>query len=256
MQRVRLLGIPVDLMSMDETVALAIAAMRSRSLCRHVALNVAKFVKMRHDSDLQRDVIDSDIIGIDGMGIVLALRLLGCKAERVSGVDLMEQLIERCATEGLRPYILGARRDVLDRAIMVLQQRHPKLEMAGSRDGYFKAEDEDRVVAEIASSGADCLFVAMPTPRKERFLFRNAQKLKVPFIMGVGGSVDVIAGHVNRAPGWMQAVGLEWFYRFLQEPRKMWWRYASTNSQFAIILIVTLVRHMIGRPALERIERP
>jgi N-acetylglucosaminyldiphosphoundecaprenol N-acetyl-beta-D-mannosaminyltransferase len=101
------------------------------------------------------------------------------------------------------------------------------------------------VVAAIGASGADCLFVGMPTPRKERFLARYRDTLNVPFIMGVGGSFDVLAGKVNRAPSWMQRTGLEWAFRLLQEPGRMWWRYATTNLAYAGLLFGVLGRRIL-----------
>jgi N-acetylglucosaminyldiphosphoundecaprenol N-acetyl-beta-D-mannosaminyltransferase len=118
---------------------------------------------------------------------------------------------------------------------------YPGLAFAGSRNGYFKAEDWPEVVRQIALSGADCLFVAMPSPHKERFLNAHAAELGVPFVMGVGGSVDVMAGVVTRAPLWMQEIGLEWFHRLLQEPRKMLGRYIRTNAAYAVMLVRALM---------------
>lgn len=121
--------------------------------------------------------------------------------------------------EGFRPFLLGATSDVLEKAVDAID----------ARDGYFGPQQETKVVEEIIASGADCLFIAMPTPRKERFLARHRDSLGVPFIIGVGGSFDVFAGHVSRAPKIMQSMGLEWCYRVYQEPRRMLWRYARTN---------------------------
>lgn len=251
MRRVYFIGTPVDLVSVDETVAAAGRAITTRTPLRHVALNVAKFVKMRSDMELHRDVSKSDVVGIDGMGIAWALWLFGAgRVERVSGVDLMLAMMDWCARHEYRPFILGAQPDTLARAAAVAQTRYPGLQFAGLRDGYFKADEEVDVVAAIRASGADCLFVAMPTPRKERFLHQYGGRLGVPFIMGVGGSVDVLAGKVSRAPIWMQRSGLEWVHRLLQEPRKMAWRYASTNTAFVGILLRAAAGCAIGRRAL------
>jgi len=253
--RILFLGTPMDLISSEETVSRALAAMQGGPPAVHVAINVAKFVKMRSDDELRRDVEQGDIIGVDGMGLVLALRLLGQRrVERVTGVDLMFALLDQCAQRGLRPFVLGARRDVLERAAAVARERWPGLDIAGLRDGYFSAREEEDVVAEIRSSGADCLFIAMPTPRKERFLHRHGRALGVPFVMGVGGSVDVLAGAVSRAPFWMQRSGLEWLHRLIQEPRKMFWRYASTNAAFAAIVARALVARLFGREAVRRVS--
>ena len=234
---------PVDILDFDETVAIAEQAMASRKPVIHVALNAAKLVKMRNDDELKQDVSNADIIGIDGMAISWALKILGRPgAPRVSGVDLMMALLHQCAKNGCRPFILGAKQDVLERAIAQAQHRWPGLEFAGVRNGYYGKEDEAAIVEMIRSSGADCLFLAMPTPRKERFLAAYGDQVNVPFIMGVGGSVDVLAGHVSRAPRWMQKSGLEWLHRLLQEPRKMFWRYASTNCRFLLLLLLAKLR--------------
>jgi N-acetylglucosaminyldiphosphoundecaprenol N-acetyl-beta-D-mannosaminyltransferase len=253
-RRVDFLGVPIDLLSPDHTVAVALGAMVTRRHVRHVALNVAKFVAMRTNNELRQDVLSSDIVGIDGMGIVLGLRLLGLRhVERVSGVDLMFRLLQECATAGRRPYILGARQDVLAQAAARACGRYPGLTFAGLRNGYFTPQDEAEIVATIAASGADCLFIALPTPAKERFLHRYAGTLGVPFVMGVGGSVDILAGHIGRAPAWMQASGLEWLHRLLQEPRRMIWRYTSTNTRFLAILVSAVLRRALGQNPLRPI---
>ena len=238
-----MMGTPLDLLSMAETVALAEGAMRSRQRLQQVVINVAKLVSMRANPDLQMDVAESDVISIDGMGVLWAARLLGFDAkERVTGIDLMHALIARCAHNGFKPYFLGAREDILQKAMAKLRQAHPGLEIAGYRNGYFSQEEEEQVVTDIRNSGADCLFVAISTPMKERFLHQHRDQLGVPYLMGVGGSLDVVAGLVSRAPQWMQKRGLEWLYRLLQEPRRMWRRYLVTNTKFAILLIFELIR--------------
>lgn len=248
--RVRFLDLPVDVASMEGTLDRACDAMRTRRRLQHVALNVAKLVNARTNPLLKQDLETADFVGIDGMGIVLGLRLAGIKgAERVAGIDLMMELLARCAKEGFRPYFLGATPEVVARAADVATERFPGLRFAGIRDGYFDAAEEPSVVEAIRASGADCLFVGMPTPRKERFLAQYRDALDVPFIMGVGGSFDVLAGKVERAPPWMQRTGLEWLHRLLQEPGRMWRRYASTNLAYAGLLCGVLWRRMLGRPS-------
>ncbi len=226
--------------------------MRTRKPTQHVALNVAKLVKARSNAELRSDIVESDIIGVDGMGIVLAARLLGMGTpERVAGIDLMQGLLAACSEHGLRPYFLGARQNVLERAMAVARGRWPQLDFAGARNGYFRPEEEGSVVAAIRESKADCLFIAMPTPQKERFLHRYRDELNVPFIMGVGGSFDVLSYQVDRAPHLLQRAGLEWAYRIYQEPGRMWWRYASTNAVFAGLLGKALIGRALSRRAAE-----
>jgi N-acetylglucosaminyldiphosphoundecaprenol N-acetyl-beta-D-mannosaminyltransferase len=214
-----------------------------------VALNVAKLISLQSNAELREDVISSDIVGIDGMGIVLALKLLGYpNVSRMAGVDLMDSTLALCARKHYRPFFLGARSDVIKTAMLLTQARHPGLVFAGYHDGYFKEQDEDDVLKQIQQSGADCLFIGMPTPRKERLLRMWRDRLNVPFIMGVGGGLDVLAGKVKRAPMWMQNTGLEWLYRIYQEPSRMWWRYLRTNT----IFVGYLFRLLLSRASRQR----
>jgi N-acetylglucosaminyldiphosphoundecaprenol N-acetyl-beta-D-mannosaminyltransferase len=235
------LGVPVSSLTLAQTIAAADQAMQSGQVLRHVCINVAKFVAMRSNPELDRDVRSSHIVSVDGMGIVWGARLFGIEVpERVTGVDLMEGVLSLCATKGYRPYFLGGSPDVVQKAVSNTQARYTTLAFAGWRDGYFKAEEEIGMVAAIRSSGADCLFIGMPTPQKERFLARHLDALGVPFIMGVGGGLDVLAGRVRRAPRFVQDVGLEWLFRTIQEPRRLGPRYLKTNTAFAAILAKAL----------------
>jgi N-acetylglucosaminyldiphosphoundecaprenol N-acetyl-beta-D-mannosaminyltransferase len=231
---------------MAETVELAHEAMRSRKRLQHVALNVAKLVNMRRDPVLAADIVSSDLVGIDGMGIVWGARCLGLPVmERVTGIDLLSQLLALCADRKFKPYFLGGTREIVQRSVDQMLKKYPTICFAGFRDGYFKPEEELEVVSEIRKSEADCLFIGMPTPRKERFLAFHRDDLNVPFIMGVGGSFDILAGEVCRAPTPMQASGLEWLYRIYQEPRRMWWRYVKTNTVFAGIFVRAAIHHYL-----------
>jgi N-acetylglucosaminyldiphosphoundecaprenol N-acetyl-beta-D-mannosaminyltransferase len=236
------LGVPIDGLTLSETIAAADRAIQTRQTLQHVCVNVAKLIAMRTDVELDRDVKSSHIVSADGMGIVWAARLLGLSLpERVPGIELMEGIIQLCATNGYRPYFLGARPDVLQRAIGNIKQQFPRLALAGSRDGYFRADEESEVVAAIKSSCADCLFIGMPTPKKERLLARHRDDLGVPFIMGVGGGLDVMAGYVRRAPRFVQGIGLEWLFRTAQEPLRLGPRYLVTNAAFAVIIAKALM---------------
>jgi len=248
LMRSEFMGCPVDILTFAETIELARAAMRKRVRTHHVALNVAKLVNMRFDPVLSSDVAGSDVVGIDGMGIVFGARLLGIQVpERVAGIDLFLNLMSVCAEEGFRPFLLGGTDRVVRKAAAEIAARHPALSFAGVRDGYFAPREELEVVNAIQASGADCLFIGMPTPRKERFLAAFRDSLGVPFIMGVGGSFDVVAGKVDRAPSKFQEYGLEWLYRVYQEPRRMWWRYARTNTVFAGLLVKEIIRRKFTR---------
>jgi len=242
-QRIEFLGAPLDLVSMAETVARADAAMTSGHRLQQVVVNVAKLIHMRTDEELRQDVMDSDVINIDGMGVLWGVRLLGYRVpERVTGIDLMLTLIAHCERAGFQPYFLGARQSVLEDAIARLTVDFPSLVIAGYRNGYFTEDEEQAVVNEIHASEAHCLFVAMSSPMKERFLRHYRDQLGVPFLMGVGGSLDVVAGTVKRAPCWVRQAGFEWLFRLVQEPRRMWRRYLMTNTIYFFLLLGEMAR--------------
>lgn len=243
MSRIRLLGLPLDPVTMEETVAIVEGMVAKGGVHQHVVLNASKVVQAQSDAAL-RDAIEScDLINADGMSVVWAGRLLGEPVpERVAGIDLMERLLARAAERGWTVYLLGARQEVVERVARIEQERHPGLLIAGYRNGYWPAQEEDAVVSEVAAARPTLLFVAMPSPKKEQFLARHRAVLQVPFVMGVGGSFDVVAGVTARAPLWMQQLGLEWLYRLGQEPRRMARRYAVGNTQFVMLLLRELRR--------------
>lgn len=241
-RRISFLDAPMHALTMEETLAIATEAMRRRRPLHHTVVNVAKLVAMRDNAELREDVATADMINVDGAGVLWGARLMGHRVpERVAGVDIMEQLFAVAAREGFRPYLLGAEQQVLDAVVDRLGREHPSLVVAGARNGYFKPEDEAGIIADINASGADCLFVAMPTPRKERFLKQYRPDLGTSFVMGVGGSFDVYGGKVARAPRLVQRLGLEWLFRIVQEPGRLWKRYATTNSAYAVLLLKALL---------------
>jgi N-acetylglucosaminyldiphosphoundecaprenol N-acetyl-beta-D-mannosaminyltransferase len=205
--------------------------------CQHVVVNVDKIVKANRDPRLLEIINRCDLINADGMPVVWASRLLGHPLkERVAGIDLFLALVERAAVNGWGVYFLGAREDVLAEAVGVLVAQCPKLKVVGRRSGYWAADEEHTVVEMIRAARPDLLFVAISSPQKERFLGQYARELSIPFSMGVGGSFDVVAGRTRRAPLWMQRTGLEWFFRFLQEPRRMFRRYFIDDPYFLVLL--------------------
>ena len=134
----------------------------------------------------------------------------------------------------------------MDAFITEVKRRHPELEIAGGRNGYFARDEEAGIARDIAASGADCLFVAISSPVKERFLRSHRDTLNVPFLMGVGGSFDVIAGRRIRAPRWMRKGGLEWLFRVLQEPRRLARRSLVANAKYAVLLTGSLIERAVS----------
>lgn len=231
------LGCAIDRLDMAETVAHCERIVERGEFAQQVSINAAKLVAMRDDPALRTAIGKCELANADGQSVVWASRLLGDPLpERVAGIDLMLQLFALAERRGYPIYILGAREDVLETAVRRLGERFPDLRIAGYRDGYFDEGESPEVVAEIAASGARLLFVAISSPRKERWLDEHGAQLGVAFAMGVGGSIDVVAGITRRAPASLQRLGLEWLYRLLQEPRRMLRRYLVSNLRFSLLI--------------------
>jgi N-acetylglucosaminyldiphosphoundecaprenol N-acetyl-beta-D-mannosaminyltransferase len=240
--RIDLLGSPVDAVDMDGAVERCEAAIAARHYLQQVSVNASKFVAMSKDPELSAMVAESDLVTADGQSVVWTARLLGTPLpERVAGIDLMERLLAAADRRGYRIFVLGARREVLDTALERLYERYPSLTIAGTRDGYYEESEVAKVCEEIRASRPDILFIAMSSPRKEHFLRDHGKDLEVPFAMGVGGSIDVIAGLTRRAPRLLQRLGLEWAYRLAQEPRRLFSRYLHTTVRFAWMVLRALL---------------
>lgn len=235
MSRIDLMGCPVDALTMEQTLARIEQIIDAGVPRQHMAMNANKFLSMASDPELRRVVRNSALVNADGAAIVHAARVLGTPLpERVAGVDIMQRVMAMAPEKGWRIYLLGAKQQVVDDVERIAKERHPGIQIAGSRNGYFEDEDEPEIVAQIREARADVIFVAISSPKKEKFLGRWMSEMRVPFCMGVGGSFDVMAGVVSRAPRWMQEHSLEWSWRLMQEPRRMWRRNVYGNGGFAL----------------------
>ena len=242
--RIEILGCPIDALTMKETLELIDYALQNNKHLHHADVNASKLVKMKEDSELFESIVNADIINADGMAIVWASHILGKPLpERVSGIDLMQNLVKLSYKKKYKIYFFGATEEVVRKVVEKYSMEYSPDIIAGYRNGYYSEEEEPLIAEQIAKSGANILFVGISSPKKEKFLYKYRNTLKsVNLIMGVGGSFDVVAGKVKRAPKWMQKIGLEWFYRFLQEPRRMWRRAFIDNTKFLWLLIKEIVR--------------
>ncbi|MDY0086955.1 MAG: WecB/TagA/CpsF family glycosyltransferase [Coriobacteriia bacterium] len=244
--RGEIFGVPLDLLTMDETVDACVELAERQQAAQHVVLNAGKVIMMHDDRRLHSVVSGCDIVSADGQSIVWAGRVLGLDVpERVAGIDLMARLLAEAEQRGWPVYFLGARDEVLESCVTRLTAQHPRLVVAGQQNGYF--DDGWQVARTIKDSHAKLVFVGISSPKKEYFLAEHLRDMGPVFAMGVGGSFDVIAGVTRRAPAWMQRSGLEWFYRFAQEPRRMWRRYLVGNARFIGLVMREKVR---GKPAV------
>jgi len=240
-------GVEIDQVTMGQVVASAERAIRDRTKMHISVVNVAKTVNMRADLLLRESVVRGDVVLADGMPLKWVSQLRGhAIPERVAGVDLMYELFGLANQQHLRVYLLGARDDVLHRVVRFLMERYPNMALAGFRNGYFPDCEAKNVALAIRRARADISVVGMPSPRKELFLRRWSNFMGVPVCHGVGGSLDIVAGIIKRAPPWMRCAGLEWLYRLLQEPSRMWKRYARTNLIFLGLVGFCLLCRRVG----------
>jgi N-acetylglucosaminyldiphosphoundecaprenol N-acetyl-beta-D-mannosaminyltransferase len=243
------MGCPIDNLSFDETLKCIDEFVEKSGHHYQISINVHKLLSYRSDSAMREVVEHADLLSVDGQPLVWASHLLGTPLKaRITGIDLMEALIARSARKGWRVYFLGARPEVVRSVTERYAHEFPQLRIAGSRDGYWTSTEEQGVVDAVCAAKPDMLFVAISSPKKENFIREHLEALNVPFVMGVGGSFDVVAGVTRRAPRWLREIGFEWFWRFLQEPRRMWRRYFVEDARFLSLVARELMkRGGIGR---------
>lgn len=239
LKKIVFLGIPLDALTMQDTINMIDLAILSNRRISQVSLNAGKLVSMQKDKDLFRSVVCADIINADGQSIVWAARLFNQRLpERVAGCDLMQNLIELASKRKYKCFFFGAQEEIVKKVVEICTQKYSTEIIGGYRNGYFTKEEEPLIAKQIAESGSKVLFVALSSPIKENFLFQHRKILEsVNFTMGVGGTFDIIAGLTKRAPKWMQHIGMEWVYRLLQEPERMWRRYLVGNLIFIYLVI-------------------
>jgi len=244
--RAMILGVPVDKMSLDECVARLDESVRTKKPRHLVLVNAAKIVKARYDKELADIIHAADLVGADGVPVVWTSRLLGDPLPgRVNGTDLMERLLALSMQKQYKLYLLGATEHVIEKAAEKFRELYPTLNLVGYRHGYFNSfEEEVKAAEEIAKAQPDILLVGMGTPMKEKWVRRHINRFNVPVIHGVGGSFDLYGGQTKRAPKWMQNWGLEWLYRTMQEPRRLWKRYLFTNIAFIFLAAGAIIKRL------------
>jgi poly-beta-1,6-N-acetyl-D-glucosamine synthase len=248
-RRAELLGLEFDAVTIDAAVARCLELCQEPDSNTIITANSSHLCMMRRDPELASACRAGRLILADGMSVVWALRASGQPVpERVAGVDLMARLLAAAGEHQLRVYFLGAKHEVVSTLVQRSLAKHPGIEIAGFHDGYFGPGDHPRIIEEIRASRAHMLFVGMPTPFKETWVERHREHLRVPVIIGVGGSFDVLAGFIKRAPHWVQIAGMEWFWRLMMEPRKLWKRYLTNNSEFSWLAGLEVIARRLGRP--------
>jgi len=248
-KRINILGSPMDSMTMEQSITRCLEWCADEHPAHTlITLNASILMMMRGNQALHDACTSGDVIVPDGVPMVWASHLLGTPlAGRVAGVELMQRLFEASHRERLRIFLLGAKQEVIDTLQSICADQYPGMVIAGVRNGYFNESMYPEVIRQIRESQSDILFIGMPTPFKETWGERHRDEFNTSVIIGVGGSFDVVAGFVKRAPVWMQKAGMEWFWRLMMEPRKLWKRYLVTNSQFLYYLGLEVVRRRLLR---------
>lgn len=242
--KVAIFDVQVDVLSMNETLAKVVQAIKNHEQIEHVGINSSKVVQMQADPKLKKIVQQASMISIDGFSMVKAIHwVYGIKPERVTGIDMMVRLLKIAEDNGFSVYFLGTKQIILDRMLTNIRQQYPLLKVAGARNGYFKRAGEAKIIEAINASQADILFVGITSPFKEYFINRHKKALTPSLLMGVGGSFDVLSGEIERAPEFMQKHGLEWLFRFSKEPKRLFKRYTIDNIQFMRLLIKQKNQH-------------
>lgn len=226
-QRLRVLGIPVDCLDMQQAVSAVDEMVAADSVGNYlVAINPEKIMAARKDPHLTELIEHAAILIPDGIGVVMACRFLHrAEIQRVPGADLMQAICRESVDKGQRIFIYGAQEEINRQAVVELEIRYPGIQIVGRSNGYVSAADMPSLVDKINHSGADIVFVALGSPRQEEWMRQYGPTLNARVCMGIGGTLDTIVGHVKRAPVAFQHLGLEWLYRLISQPsriRRQW----------------------------------
>ncbi|MGI6551825.1 MAG: WecB/TagA/CpsF family glycosyltransferase [Clostridia bacterium] len=225
--RVEILGAQIDGLTMEETLQKIESFIQEGTPHQAITLNAEILYRAVHQPALMEIINQADLVTPDGAGILWAARKLGRPVpERVTGIDLLQEIARKGASAGWKLFLYGGKPGVARQAAANLQKQYPALEIAGTAHGYLTEEEMPSLIEEIREARPQILLVALGAPKQEFWIKENLRKTGVPVAIGVGGSFDVIAGHVKRAPVWAQKAHLEWFYRLVKEP----WRYKRMMS--------------------------
>ena len=229
--RIKILGINIDPLTMAETVEKVDRIIIEKSPLHLMGVNADKINQCHSDEVIKKIVNESGIINADGASVVLAGRFLGQSIpERVAGIDLMQELLNLSNRKGYSVYFLGAKEEVLQDMLSIFKETYPQLEVVGFRNGYFTENDEEAIQEDIRVKNPDLVFVGITSPKKEYLIQKFLDNGLQAVFMGVGGSFDVLSGHIKRAPLWMQKSHLEWLFRVANEPKRLFKRYFVGNE--------------------------
>ena len=220
-KKVTILGVPVDAITMGEAVARIDGFIEKRTPVLVATANAEMLMRATHDGALRRILQGAAMVTPDGAGTVWAAHHLGhAMPERVAGYDMVQELMREAPAKHRRIFFFGSAPGVADKAKKKAEQLYPGIEIVGTRNGFFTAADEPAIIEEIKAAHPDILLAALGVPKQEKWLAKHLGELSVPVAIGVGGTFDVMAGVMKRAPRWMQRAKLEWLFRGMMQPQR------------------------------------
>jgi len=240
--KVMIAGVEIDNITMDQTLSFIEELIQKRKVSYIVTPNVDHIIKLQRDLEFRKVYREAACVLPDGMPILWAGKFLGTPLkEKISGSDLVPRLCEIAAQKEYRLFFLGGRPGAADKAKERLSKRLPSLNVAGVYSppfGFEKNDEENEKIAKMIKENApDILLVGLGAPKQEKWIYQHYKKLEIPISMGVGVTFEFVAGMVKRAPYWMQTSGLEWFWRLMMEPRRLWKRYLVEDMQFFRLIV-------------------
>lgn len=235
MERIQMLNTFVDNLSMKETIMVVDEYIQKQIPLHLMGINADKINALQNNARLRKIVNECKVINADGASVVWASKVLKKPLkERVAGIDLMCELLRLAEKREYSIYLLGARQEVVEKTKEAIQAKHPRLKIAGIQNGYFPEKEWQEIGRDIIQKHPQIVFVGITSPLKE-YLVEFLQNMNVNCVfMGVGGSFDVLSGRIPRAPKWVQNIGMEWLFRVIQEPGRLWKRYFFGNMQFIL----------------------
>ena len=219
MEKVNILGVNVDMVNIEESADIILRFLDEDGFKRVFTPNSEIIMMAYEDEEFRKALNKADLLTADGIGVVYASKILGKSiSERAAGFDIAKSVLSKISKTGHKLYLFGAKPGVAEEAKAKMEEEYPGIQIVGTHDGYFKSKDVPEIIDDINNSGAELLFVCLGAPAQEMWIDENADKLNVKVAMGIGGSLDVFAGKVERAPEFYCKHGLEWFYRLKKEP--------------------------------------
>lgn len=215
---VELLGLKIDSFNFKEAIERAMELVKTEKVSQVITINPEMFAQADTDAEFKKIVQNAELIVPDGIGVKIALKMKGYDIQRIPGIDFAKRMLERCASENIKVAIIGAKEDVLQKAVENLKSEINNLSIIYTKNGYFT--DDEQIYKEINEVSPRLILVAMGSPRQEYFIYNAKSKLNPALMIGIGGSLDVWSGNVKRAPLFIQKLGLEWLYRTISQPER------------------------------------